>query len=108
MLNERITENFVRDLLRKNSYYDIDNQIIIEEQKSQDKRIQQLLKTASKSGSGNGGYPEFIISWLSDPNFILVVECKADTKNHESKLRDNPKDYAVDGVLHYAKFLSKE
>ena len=108
MLNERITENFVRDLLRKHSYYDIDNQIIIEEQKSQDKRIQQLLKTASKSGSGNGGYPEFIISWLSDPNFILVVECKADTKNHESTLRDNPKDYAVDGVLHYAKFLSKE
>jgi hypothetical protein len=36
MLNERITENFVRDLLRKNSYYDIDNQIIIEEQKSQE------------------------------------------------------------------------
>lgn len=39
---------------------------------------------------------------------IIVVECKADTKKHQSENLDNPKDYAVDGVLHYAKHLSKE
>jgi uncharacterized protein YybS (DUF2232 family) len=36
------------------------------------------------------------------------VECKALPSMHESKNKDKPKDYAVDGVLHYAKALSKE
>jgi len=106
--NERITENLVRDLLKDKGYYQADNGIVIEEQKSQIKRVQKLLKSASKSKTGKGGYPEFIISWDSDPNFIIVIECKADTKNHQSKNLDKPKDYAVDGVLHYAKHLSKD
>ncbi|EGR4427990.1 SAM-dependent DNA methyltransferase [Vibrio cholerae] len=108
MSNERITENLVRDLLKKNSYYDVDNGVVIEEQKSQIKRVSTLLKTASKSKTGKSGFPEFIISWESDPNFIIVIECKAENKNHQSKDLDKPKDYAVDGVLHYAKHLSKE
>ena len=108
MLNERITENLVRELLRKNKYYEAENGIVIEEQKSQIKRVQNLLKTASKSKSGKGGYPEFIISWDSDPNFIIIIECKANTKNHISQQLDKPKDYAVDGILHYAKYLSKD
>lgn len=108
MSNERITENFVRDKLRDLGYYKADNGIVIEEQKSQIKRVQNLLKTASKSKTGKGGYPEFIITWETDPNFLIVVECKADTKFHESTNLDNAKDYAVDGVLHYAKHLSKD
>ena len=108
MSNERITENLVRDLLKNNNYFDADNGIVIEEQKSQIKRVQNLLKTASKAKTGKGGYPEFIISWDSDPNFLIVVECKADVKKHQSLNLDNPKDFAVDGVLHYAKHLSKE
>lgn len=108
MQNERITENLVRELLRDNNYYDPDNAIVIEEQKSQIKRVQTLMKSASKSKTGKSGFPEFIISWDSDPNFIIVIECKADTKKHQSKKLDKPKDYAVDGVLHYAKHLSKE
>ena len=39
---------------------------------------------------------------------IIVIECKADIKNHESKNRDKPKDYAVDGVLLYSEYLSRE
>ncbi|HHK8568112.1 TPA: class I SAM-dependent DNA methyltransferase [Vibrio parahaemolyticus] len=105
--NERITENFVREKLRENSYYIPDNNIVIEEQKSSIKQVQNLLKTASKAGTGKGGYPEFIITWESDPNFLIVVECKADTKYHQSPNLDKPKDYAVDGVLHYARHLSK-
>lgn len=108
MSNERITENLVRELLRKNKYFEAENGIVIEEQKSQIKRISSLLKSASKSKTGKPGYPEFIISWGSDANFIIVIECKADTKKHQSSNMDNPKDYAVDGVLHYAKHLSKE
>jgi len=106
--NERITENFVRDRLRDKAYYKVDNGVVIEEQKSQIKRVQNLLKTASKANTGKGGYPEFIITWESDPNFLIVVECKADVKYHESSNLDKTKDYAVDGVLHYAKRLSKE
>lgn len=108
MANERNTENLVRDLLREKDYYQADNQITIEEQKSQIRRVQNLLKTASKSGTGKGGYPEFIINWQTDSNFLIVVECKASPKKHASEHLDNPRDYAVDGVLHYAKALSKE
>jgi type I restriction-modification system DNA methylase subunit len=106
--NERVTENLVRELLRGSKYFQTENGIVIEEQKSNIKRVQALLKKASKSQTGKSGYPEFIISWNSDPNFLIVIECKADTKRHQSKNLDNPKDYAVDGVLHYAKYLSKE
>jgi len=106
--NERITENYVREKLRENGYYEADNGVVIEEQKSQIKRVQTLLKSASKAKTGKGGYPEFIITWESDPNFLVVVECKADTKYHESPDLDKPKDYAVDGVLHYARYLSKD
>ncbi|MFA0115671.1 class I SAM-dependent DNA methyltransferase [Vibrio sp. 10N.261.46.E11] len=108
MANERITENYVREKLRENGYYEADNGVVIEEQKSQIKRVQTLLKSASKAKTGKGGYPEFIITWESDPNFLIVVECKADTKYHESPDLDKPKDYAVDGVLHYARYLSKD
>lgn len=106
--NERITENYVREKLRENGYYEADNGVVIEEQKSQIKRVQTLLKSASKAKTGKGGYPEFIITWESDLNFLIVVECKADTKYHESPDLDKPKDYAVDGVLHYARYLSKD
>ena len=108
MSNERITENLTREMLKETNYFEPDNGIVIEEQKSQIKRVQSLLKSASKSKTGKGGYPEFIISWDSDPNFLIVIECKADTKKHKSSNLDNPKDYAVDGALHYAKHLSKE
>ena len=38
----------------------------------------------------------------------MVIECKASTDRHESPNRDKPKEYAVDGVLHYSKYLSTE
>jgi hypothetical protein len=108
MANERITENLVRDKLRLGGYYNPDNGISVEEQKSEIKRVKSLLSKASKSKTGRGGYPEFIISSEIDSNFIIVVECKANVKDHKSKNLDKPKDYAIDGVLHYATHLSKE
>ena len=51
MANERKTENIVRDLLREQGYNDNEN-IIIEEQQSDNPRIDKLLNKASKSGGG--------------------------------------------------------
>lgn len=39
---------------------------------------------------------------------IIIVEAKANINKHESETRDNYADYAVDGALLYASFLSKE
>lgn len=103
MANERITENIVRKLLRENGYYD-DKNIIVEEQSSSNPKIDQLLKNASKSGTGKG-YPEFIISFIKESDNLIVIECKASSQRHESKDRKQYKDFAVDGVLLYAASL---
>lgn len=108
MSNERITENLVRDKLRDLNYYEPDNGIIIEEQKSENDSVKKLLKGASKTGKGGVGAPEFIISSLNNPDFVIVYECKANTKDHQSENLDDPVKYAVDGVLHYGSKLSKE
>ena len=105
MDNERITENLVRDIIRDLDY-NVDG-VRIEEQRSTIDEVAKLLRGASKSGGSGSGYPEFIISTLSTPDFILIFECKANVKNHESPNHDRPADFAVDGVLHYASRLSK-
>jgi len=108
MPNERITENLVRNELRRLKFYDVAFTTRVEEQKSEIDSVKKLLKSASKSGKGGIGFPEFIVSDAGTPDFLLVIECKAENRFHESGLRDNPVNFAVDGVLHYAKFLSKE
>jgi len=106
-MNERITENLIRDSLRELDYF-LNDDIIVEEQSSQNSKIQNLLKSASKTGKGGVGAPEFIIKSTKIQDFVIVVECKADTKKHRSKNLDSPVDFAVDGALHYAKSLAKE
>lgn len=103
MANERLTEAIVRDHFKSDPFI---SSVKFEEQRSSNKRIQELLKGQSKGGGRGNGYPEFIISFPTNSNYIIVVECKAKTSNHESDNRDKPKDFAVDGVLHYAKALS--
>jgi hypothetical protein len=83
--NERKTENVVRDELRRLGYYETTNDIQVEEQKSNIETAKRLLKVASKSGKGGHGAPEFIVSSPSTPDFLLIIECKADPKAHESK-----------------------
>jgi len=104
-LNERETENIVREHFRKaKKQY---SAVLIEEQRTKNPRIEKLLKTASKQGKG-AGKPEFIITFNQENDLIILIECKADVKKHESKDRDKPKEYAVDGVLLYASYLSKD
>ncbi len=109
--NERLTEEIVRDHLRSNPT----SGQIVEEQVSTDPVVARALKAASKQGTGIGR-PEFIVRVPADaPDEVILVECKADTKNHESprQVAGKPSTaadvsmFAVDGVLHYAKHLSK-
>lgn len=123
--NERKTENVIREELRKCGFYEVSSDVQVEEQKSNIEDVRQLLRTASKSGGGGGGAPEFIVSATSSPDFLLIVECKADTKDHSSPIvadllsgksfeeSDDEKSkrnqrYAVDGALHYSKYLSRK
>jgi hypothetical protein len=105
MPNERNTENIVRDILKENkTRY---RKVKIYEQKTDNPLIEKLLQNASKKGEGKGK-PEFIITFDEIKDLIIVIECKADVKKHESKEKDKFSEYAVDGVLLYSSYLSKE
>ena len=103
--NERITEDIVRDLFKNDPLFNV---IKLEEQRSSVPKARKCLEGASKSLTGEPGYPEFIISFPALPDDIIVVECKADTKFHESSDHKKPLGYAVDGALHYSGFLARE
>ena len=105
MSNERLTEGIVRDHFKSDAHF---QSIKWDEQKTANKRIADLLKGQSKRGGKGDGRPEFIISFPQNSNYIIVVECKAQVSKHRSPKLDKPRDFAVDGVLHYAKALSKE
>jgi len=104
--NERRAEKIITDKLRDLGYYK-EKGIEVEEQNSSSDRIRTLLNTASKSGSGKPGHPEFIIR-KENSDVLIVIECKPEKKQHESPNKDDPVNYAVDGVLHYASFLKAE
>lgn len=81
-------------------------------QGSEIKEIDQALKSASKSGTGKVGYPEFT-ALVGD--FVLVIEDKAKLDKH-LKLTDKEvidtavdavKKYAVNGAYFYAKHIAQ-
>ncbi|WP_210768426.1 hypothetical protein [Clavibacter capsici] len=107
MVNERVTEDLVETSLRELGYYDDPDDIVVEKQQSLVQEIRKGLSRASKTGKGKAaGYPEFIITAPATPDMVVLIECKADVRQHESANRDLARDYAVDGVLHYARYLS--
>ena len=75
------------------------------------KEIDDALKTASKSGTGKIGKPDFI-GVVGD--FLLVIEDKKDQSFHVKKSADGTidlsinavKNYAVNGAIFYAKHLA--
>jgi hypothetical protein len=82
-------------------------------------KIERLLKQAGGkpihcalddfTQGGNGkAKPEYIIAMNDDANTVIVVECKNTVKKHASSDLNNPRGFAVDGVLYYAKFLKNE
>lgn len=102
MPNERKTESIVRRHFSR--YADC---ISLEEQKSDNPKIDKLLSAASKKGDSKGR-PDFIISYKANSDFIIVIECKAQTTAHISQTKNNYTDYAVDGALLYAAHLAKQ
>ena len=100
---EVITDFWVKDLLKEAG-------IELDAQGSEIKEIDEALKSASKSGTGKVGFPEFV-GVVDD--FIIVIEDKASIDKHEKDTDDGAisteiddiKNYAVNGALHYAKHL---
>ena len=98
------TDLWVYDLLKEAG-------IKIDAQGSTIKELDLALKSASKRGTGNVGFPEYC-GIVKD--FVIVIEDKADVKSHmiidEDVIKDDIKaitDYAVNGALHYGKHIAK-
>lgn len=98
------TDFWVYELLKEANIH-------LEPQGSTIKEINEALKTASKRGTGNSGYPEFV-GVVKD--YLIVIEDKADINKHK-KLEgsvisfevSNVTEYAVNGALFYAKHLAR-
>ncbi|DAB38761.1 MAG: restriction endonuclease [Sulfuricurvum sp. RIFOXYD2_FULL_44_160] len=102
---EVVTDYWVRDLLKEAN-------IELEPQGSTIIEIDNALKSASKKGTGNVGFPEFV-GVIKD--FLLVIENKADLSKHIKMNNDGQislepkdvKDYAINGALFYGQHLAK-
>lgn len=99
------TDLWVYDLLKQ-------AEIKLDAQGSNIKEIDEALKTASKKGTGNVGFPEYV-GVVKD--YLIVIEDKAaldkhiklDDKNCISIEVNAVRDYAVNGALFYAKHLAR-
>lgn len=89
-----------------------DSKIKYDAQSSDVKEINDALQSASKRGTGNAGYPEYV-AVVKD--FVIVIEDKANLAKHQ-KLTDtgilsiDPKDiadYAKNGAYFYAKHIAQ-
>jgi type I restriction enzyme M protein len=98
---ERIFEKLVGINLNDESF-------IVEYQTSNSNVIKNLLKGASKTNKGGTGKPEHIIQHKLTPDLLIITEGKKDNLKHESGDLNCPVGYAVDGVIHYSSFVSKE
>lgn len=102
---EIITDGMVRKMLEEAN-------IPYSEQGSNIKEINEALKTASKSGTGKTGFPEFV---CVVKDFLLVIEDKANLADHvkydekgliSQEVKDI-RDYAMNGTLFYGLHLAK-
>lgn len=100
---EVLTDLWVYDMLKEAG-------IELHPQGSNIKEIDNALKSASKAGTGNVGFPEYC-GVVKD--FVLVIENKADVTQHIKRNDkdiicnevNSVKDYAVNGALFYGKHL---
>ena len=100
---EAKTDLWVYDLLKEAGIY-------LDPQGCSIKEVDEALKTASKKGTGNVGYPEYA-GVVGD--FLLVIEDKSDLSKHvkyddKDLISTDIKavtDYAVNGAYFYGKHL---
>ncbi|MFB4474448.1 MULTISPECIES: HsdM family class I SAM-dependent methyltransferase [Bacillaceae] len=108
MTNEASTDLWVYDLLKEANLGKV-----MSPQGSNIKEINEALKTASKSRTGNVGRPEYV-GVVHD--FVIVIENKFNTGKHIDRSEDglivretsSIRDYAVNGALYYAKHIARE
>ena len=89
-----------------------DSKIKYDAQGSDVKEINDALQSASKRGTGNAGYPEYV-AVVKD--FVIVIEDKADLTKHQklsntgilSIDQKDIADYAVNGAYFYAKHIAQ-
>ena len=89
-----------------------ESKIKFDAQGSNVKELDEALKTASKRGTGNAGFPEYV-AVIED--FVLVIEDKADIDKQVRLTVDGVVDttikaiteYAVNGAYFYAKHIAK-
>ena len=103
MANEKKTDIFISKLLESAKVQYTPNGSDIKE-------VQEALKTASKKGTGNSGFPEFT---AISKDFILVIEDKSELEkqvlyeDEEQQIIATDQKaitgYAENGALHYAK-----
>jgi Rps23 Pro-64 3,4-dihydroxylase Tpa1-like proline 4-hydroxylase len=84
-----------KDLIKTSSLIEIKNNI------ANERKTEQIVRSHFEKSN------EFIITFNKNKDILIVVECKADIKKHESTNKNKFSDYAVDGVLLYASFLLK-
>ena len=102
---EKSIDLWVYDLLK-------DANVYLDPQGSTIKEINEALKTASKRGTENIGYPEYT-GVVKD--FLIVIENKVSVSNHEQRTEDDLiseeteaiRNYAVNDALFYGKHLAR-
>ncbi|MEI1692012.1 HsdM family class I SAM-dependent methyltransferase [Acinetobacter nosocomialis] len=122
-MSEELTKSLFYTRIIALGYPDInkdkDGVIVYKEDtfKAYDSETKKLLESASKSGKGFKGTPDFIIKDCKR-NIIFLIECKADIDKHQSlenleEYKDSSlpaksiSNYALDGVLHYSTYFTK-
>ncbi|WP_341220989.1 HsdM family class I SAM-dependent methyltransferase [Polaribacter atrinae] len=103
---EILTDLWVYEMLKEAN-------IDLHPQGSNIKELNDALKTASKAGTGNVGFPEYC-GIVKD--FVLIIENKADVSQHSKRNEKDiicnevtsVKNFAVNGALFYGKHLAKE
>jgi site-specific DNA-methyltransferase (adenine-specific) len=103
---EVMTDLWVYDMLKESSLQDN-----FQAQGSNIKEIDEALSSASKKGTGNVGFPEYV-GVVKD--FLIVIEDKASLDKHLFRDENNlisleakhVVDYAVNGALFYGKHLA--
>ena len=110
---EKTTDLIVFNQLRLKNYVDgnfneLDEKIKIWVKKSSNQKINNLLSKASKRGTGEKGFPEYLI-YDEKEKIVIVIENKKDLKKHfYEKADEKISEYAVNGALWYASFLKEE
>ena len=103
---EVLTDLWVYELLKEAN-------INLNPQGSNIKEIDNALKSASKAGSGNVGFPEYC-GMVKD--FVLIIENKADVAQHIKRNENgvictevtSVKNYAVNGALFYGRHIAQK